>query len=107
MKIAIVALAVLFSFCSFADDGMDSIMSKVRGTCTRLSCPPGTLVIVDAKPGDTGNAMAPDGTNYDLLNLRNTELTIIDNDAEKPVDAKVKTKSGAIYFIQWMFLKKQ
>lgn len=51
--------------------------------------------------------MAPDGTNYDLLILRNTELTVIDNDAEKPVDAKVKTKSGAIYFIQWMFLKKQ
>lgn len=107
MKIVIVALVALFSLCASADDRVDSMMSKIHGTCTSLSCPPGTLVSVDAKPGDTGNAIAPDGTNYDLLNLRNTELTIIDNDAEKPVDAKVKTKSGAIYFIQWMFLKRQ
>lgn len=111
-----VILGLLVSFGSFADeqwepgntDSTDAIMAEIHGTCTRHTCPPGTTVKVDASKDDTSTANSPDGKSYDLLNFKKVKFTVLVNDAEKEggSDAKVSAPGGAVYFIQWIFLKK-
>lgn len=111
-----VILGLIVAFSSFANeqwepgnsDSTDAVMAEIHGTCTRHTCPPGTAVQVDASKDDTSTAIAPDGKSYNLLNFKKVKFTVLVNDAGKEgkSDAKVSAPGGAIYFIQWIFLKK-
>ncbi|VTP12702.1 hypothetical protein PUATCC27989T_00514 [Phytobacter ursingii] len=105
---AIIA-ALLFASINASAATMDDAMAKVHGTCTSETCPPGTSVAIDATPGDTGEALDMNGNSYDLLHLKKLPFTVIeDGDADQHVrEAKVITNGDAVYYIQWMFLKKK
>ncbi|AOF18427.1 TPA: hypothetical protein PXM11_003619 [Yersinia enterocolitica] len=114
MKRVIFFIGLLLSMYAYADDQWtptpsdksDEISASLHGTCTRKSCPPGTFVVVDARKGDSGMAVAEDGKSYDLLELRNIKFTVLQNDNDYKSDSRVVAPGGAIYTIQWIFLKK-
>lgn len=95
--------------CAVSAKTMDEIMAEVHGTCTPATCPPGTPVIIDAEPGDTGEALDVNGNSYDLLHLKKLPFTVIQDDesADHVREARVITNERAEYYIQWMFLKKK
>ncbi|HEB2010346.1 TPA: hypothetical protein ACJIWH_004624 [Yersinia enterocolitica] len=114
MKSILFVVSLLLSMYACADDTWspassdknDEISSSLHGTCTRKTCPPGTSVVVDAREGDSGMALAEDGKSYDLLELRNIKFTVLQNDNDYKSDSRVVAPGGAIYTIQWIFLKK-
>ncbi|HEN4722024.1 TPA: hypothetical protein U5341_000874 [Yersinia enterocolitica] len=115
MKSIFFVVSLLLSMYACADDTwspassdkMDAIQAELHGTCTRYTCPPGTTVVVDAKKGDTSIATAEDGRNYDLLELRNIKFVILENNNDYKADTRVMAPGGAVYTIQWDFLKKK
>lgn len=104
-----IIIPLLLMACGAQAKTMDEIMAEVHGTCTPVTCPPGTSVTIDATPGDTGEALDMNGNSYDLLHLKKLPFTVIeDGDADQHVrEAKVITNGDAVYYIQWMFLKKK
>ncbi|EMW2841863.1 TPA: hypothetical protein PXP91_001121 [Yersinia enterocolitica] len=114
MKSIFFVVSLLLSMYACADDTWspassdknDEISSSLHGTCTRKTCPPGISVVVDAREGDSGMALAEDGKSYDLLELRNIKFTVLQNDNDYKSDSRVVAPGGAIYTIQWIFLKK-
>lgn len=102
-------IALLFASISASASTMDNAMAKVHGTCTSETCPPGTVVINDAVPGDTGIARTPDGKIYDLLSLKGIEFTVLEKSGAEnhKAEAMVTTGNGSVYLIQWLFLKKK
>ncbi|WP_145554534.1 hypothetical protein [Yersinia canariae] len=114
MKNVFFVVSLLFSTYACADDVWsptssdkgDEISASLHGTCTRKTCPPGTSVVVNARKGDSSMAIAGDGKGYDLLDLRNIKFIILQNDNDYKADTRVEAPGGAIYTIQWIFLKK-
>lgn len=90
---------------TYYGDSWDNIMAKVHGTCTRLTCPPGTRVKVDAVPGDTGIAETWDRQVVELLELVGMKFVVMGTDGHSS-SAWVLAPGGIAYSIQWMFLKK-
>lgn len=109
----LVIIGVLISGFSYglsqavAGEGdIDSIYAKLYGSCTKDSCPPGSFVAVTAKEGDTSTAMSDSGEGYDLLELKKIKFTVLTGDTDRPSIARLQAPGGAIYYIQWIFLKK-
>lgn len=90
---------------TYYGDSWDNTMAKIHGTCTRVTCPPGTRVEVDVVPGDTGIAETWDRKVVELLNLVGVTFVVMGTDGHSS-SSWVLAPGGVAYSIQWMFLKK-
>lgn len=90
---------------TYYGDSWDNTMAEIHGTCTRITCPPGTRVRVEVVPGDTGIAETWDRKVVDLLNLVGMKFVVMGTDGHSS-SAWVLGPGQIAYSIQWMFLKK-
>lgn len=86
--------------------GMDEVYSKINGTCSADSCPPGSFVQVVATPNDTSDALGSDGETYPLLSLAGLKLRVIKQDEKCSSCSVTSVAGGMSYSIDRAFLKR-